>query len=59
MNSEINFEINQGKLKGLIKTDYKNGKYFSFQGIPYAQPPIGELRFKVFFLLVLRNNFIC
>ena len=24
----------------------KNGSFFSFQGIPYAEPPIEELRFK-------------
>jgi carboxylesterase type B len=39
--------IHQGKLHGSIATDYVGNKYFKFQGIPYAKPPLGELRFKV------------
>ncbi|XP_026684754.1 esterase SG1-like [Diaphorina citri] len=36
-----------GKLKGSLKTSkYDATKYFSFQGIPYAKPPVGNLRFK-------------
>lgn len=39
--------IAQGKLKGgETKTD--NGvAYYEFLGIPYAKPPIGNLRFRV------------
>ena len=25
---------------------HRNGTYHSFQGIPYAQPPLGSLRFR-------------
>lgn len=36
--------IRQGTLKGKFQQD-KNGRNFSsFLGIPYARPPIGELR---------------
>ncbi|KAI4468859.1 carboxylesterase [Holotrichia oblita] len=38
--------IDQGCLKGKTGQDYNGRKYHSFLGIPYAKPPIGELRFK-------------
>ena len=45
MNEPI-VKINQGVLKGVtLKTEF--GDFLSFNGIPYAEPPIGELRFKV------------
>lgn len=36
-----------GALRGRIATSDRRGEYFSFQGIPYAQPPVGDLRFQV------------
>lgn len=39
--------IEQGTLQGTIRTDYDGNVFYSFQGIPYAKPPIGDLRFKV------------
>lgn len=37
-----------GMVRGRLETSYLNQKpYYSFKGIPYAKPPIGELRFKV------------
>uniref|UniRef100_A0A8D9BNT5 Carboxylic ester hydrolase n=1 Tax=Cacopsylla melanoneura TaxID=428564 RepID=A0A8D9BNT5_9HEMI len=39
--------VSYGSLKGLEKiSKYDGTKYLSFQGIPYAKPPIGNLRFK-------------
>lgn len=38
--------VKQGQLKGTIKKLLDGSSYYSFKGIPYAQPPIGELRFQ-------------
>ncbi|KAF5273121.1 hypothetical protein FQA39_LY07611 [Lamprigera yunnana] len=39
-------KIKYGKLRGTIGVDYDGNKYYRFQGIPFAKPPIGALRFK-------------
>lgn len=39
--------VEQGKLKGRTGTDFTGKSFFIFQGIPYAKPPVGNLRFKV------------
>nr|UUB32777.1 carboxylesterase COEC4 [Dendroctonus rhizophagus] len=39
--------VSEGELKGKVCANCtENGSYFSFQGIPYAKPPLGKLRFK-------------
>lgn len=38
--------IVQGTLKGLFKKTLNNRWIASFEGIPYAKPPVGENRFK-------------
>ncbi|XP_043469896.1 esterase FE4-like [Leptopilina heterotoma] len=44
---EINLEIRQGKLKGLKAITITDNKpYFSFKGIPYAQPNVGLNKFR-------------
>lgn len=45
----VEIATKEGKLKGLLKKSQglTNKKYYSFQGIPYAKPPVGKLRFKV------------
>jgi carboxylesterase type B len=39
--------VSNGKLRGKTGTNINNGQFYSFQGIPYAKPPLGSLRFKV------------
>ncbi|KAF5288895.1 hypothetical protein FQA39_LY03774 [Lamprigera yunnana] len=39
-------EIDQGVIKGSYRKTLNGRSYSSFIGIPYAKPPIGELRFK-------------
>jgi carboxylesterase type B len=38
--------VSDGKLQGKTGTNINNGQFYSFQGIPYAKPPVGSLRFK-------------
>ena len=37
----------RGKLRG-ERVDYDHGQYYyAFKGVPYAKPPVKDLRFKV------------
>ncbi|XP_018571949.2 esterase FE4-like [Anoplophora glabripennis] len=38
--------VREGKVRGKISTDFDGNHFYSFQGIPYAKPPLGDLRFK-------------
>lgn len=41
-------QTSDGAVKGAKKTtEYKKVDYYSFRGIPYAERPIDDLRFKV------------
>lgn len=41
-------KTNSGDIQGSVATSFQDRRtYYSFRGIPYAQPPIGPLRFKV------------
>lgn len=43
---DVIVQIAPGKIRG-VKQVLPNGKnYFRFSGIPYAEPPVGDLRFK-------------
>ncbi|RZB94407.1 COesterase, Abhydrolase 3, and/or DUF2424 domain containing protein [Asbolus verrucosus] len=44
--SQPELTIVQGKLRGSVATNVIGETYYRFQGIPYAKPPLGELRFK-------------
>ncbi|CAG9827444.1 unnamed protein product [Diabrotica balteata] len=39
-------KIEEGKLRGLSQKNLDGEEFYSFLGVPYAEPPIGELRFK-------------
>ena len=39
-------DTKQGALKGVIKTARNGDEYHAFLGIPYAQPPVDELRWE-------------
>ena len=46
---EVVVTIDKGDLKG-ARLDHDYGQYYyAFKGIPYAKPPVKELRFKVGF----------
>ncbi|XP_011705300.1 PREDICTED: juvenile hormone esterase-like [Wasmannia auropunctata] len=38
--------VQEGKLTGVVEKGVYGDNYIAFRGIPYAKPPIGELRFK-------------
>nr|QLI62116.1 carboxylesterase 4 [Streltzoviella insularis] len=40
-------DLNEGKLKGKVCKTLNKIQYYSFKGVPYAKPPLGELRFSV------------
>ncbi|XP_066142507.1 venom carboxylesterase-6-like isoform X2 [Euwallacea fornicatus] len=44
--SYIQIKVKNGPLRGTINHLKDGQSYYSFLGIPYAQPPIGKLRFK-------------
>ena len=40
-------KVTEGTLKGREQKTAAGCVYYSFQGVPYARPPLGLLRFKV------------
>jgi len=43
-------ETKLGKVEGVWQTSAKGLKYAAFMGIPYAKPPVGDLRLEVFLI---------
>ena len=52
VNSQPKVNLAQGVISGTYTKTFFKRKIASFQGIPFAKPPIGELRFKVRFYFV-------
>lgn len=48
-------QTKNGTLRGVVQRNVENEDYCAFKGIPYAQPPIGDLRFKVSLILPNKN----
>ncbi|KAJ8687537.1 hypothetical protein QAD02_023331 [Eretmocerus hayati] len=46
MSASIVVNARCGRLRGSIEDSFEGYKYCSFKGIPYAEPPVGQLRFK-------------
>jgi hypothetical protein len=40
-------ETKVGQVQGFVSVSRGGRKYYEFLGLPYAQPPVGELRFEV------------
>lgn len=49
---EVTVRIKSGQVKGFKIASSYNYQYYNFLGIPYAKPPVDDLRFKVWFGLV-------
>lgn len=46
LGQNITITIPNGKIKGKTETTKTNFKFYSFSGVRYAEPPVGNLRFK-------------
>lgn len=46
-----------GKVRGYNRATFNGRQFHAFEGIPYAQPPIGKLRFQVKNIL-LKNKIV-
>lgn len=49
--------ISQGLVCGIEEKLPNRGSFYSFKGIPYAEPPIGDLRFEVTDWILLSMRF--
>jgi carboxylesterase type B len=47
-----------GKIRGKTYTFEDGREASAFLGIPYAKPPIGDLRFKVYSILAKKASFL-
>ncbi|VVC96604.1 unnamed protein product [Leptidea sinapis] len=42
----VDVDVNEGTLRGKRCTTPFGKEYYSFEGVPYARPPVGKLRFR-------------
>lgn len=47
VSSEVIVETKLGNVRGTVMLSRNGAKFNAFLALPYAKPPIGELRFKV------------
>ncbi len=40
-----------GEVLGIVEKSFESNDYFSYKGIPFAEPPTGNLRFRVNFCM--------
>ncbi len=52
----VETRISQGGLRGLVLKTPNNREFLAFLGIPYATPPVGQLRFKV--IIIFNRYFL-
>lgn len=49
MSEKVIIAVNEGKVRGIKQSStFSKAEYYSFFGIPYAEQPVGNLRFQVF-----------
>lgn len=56
----VRVKTDNGDVEGTVaKSLFAKRNFYSFKGIPYAKPPVGELRFKVNFNKPLKLSVTC
>ena len=50
-------QTTNGQIRGAEKTTRLGRKHYAFLGIPYAKPPVGDLRFEVQHTIITAVHF--
>jgi len=45
-------KISKGEIRGQTLKSRNGRDYYAFTSIPYAKPPVGDLRFKVNYIII-------
>jgi len=51
-------QTENGSLKGKVSVSRNGRRFYEYLGIPYAQPPVGELRYEVIISQLNQKSFI-